>query len=72
MTDMLIEDVPEEVAAALKMRAARLGMSCGQYVRRLLAQEAAVVPAVSAADFAWFAGWFAGLADPEVMARAWQ
>jgi hypothetical protein len=72
VADILIEDVPEEVAAALEMRAARLGMSPGQYVRRLLAREAAAVTAVGAADFAWFTGCFAGLADPEVMARAWQ
>jgi hypothetical protein len=72
VADLRIEDVPEEVVAALEMCAARLGMSCGRYVRRLLAREAAAVPAVSAADLAWFAGCFAGLAGPVVMARAWQ
>ena len=72
MTDLLIEDVPEDVAAALDARAARLGMSRGQYLRRLLAREAAAGAVVSPADLAWFASSFAGLADPGVMARAWR
>jgi plasmid stability protein len=72
MTDVLIEGVPEEVAAALDARAARLGMSRSEYIRRLLAREAAAGPEVSPADLAWFAGFFASLADSEVMARAWQ
>lgn len=72
MADILIENVPEEVAVALERRAARLGMSCGQYVRRLLAREAAAVSEVSAADLASFTGRFADLADPAVMDRAWQ
>jgi hypothetical protein len=72
MTDVLIEGVPEEVAAVLDARAARLGMSRSEYIHRLLAREAEVGPEVSPADLAWFAGSFAGLAEPEVMARAWQ
>ncbi len=72
MADILIEDLPKEVAAALEMRAARVGMSIDQYVRRLLVRDTAPHPAVGAADIAWFAGCFADLADPEVMARAWQ
>jgi hypothetical protein len=72
MADVLIEEVPEEVAAALDARAARLGISRGQYLRRLLAREAAAGPAVSLADLDWFARCFAGLTDPEVTAQAWQ
>jgi hypothetical protein len=72
MADVLIEGVPEDVAAALDARAARLGMSRGQYIRRVLAREAAAGSAVSLADLAWFAGCFADLANPEVVARAWR
>jgi hypothetical protein len=72
MADVLIEGVPEEVAAALDARAARLGISRGQYICRLLAREAAAGSAVTPADLAWFTSRFADLADPEVMSRAWQ
>ena len=71
MADMLIEGVPEEVVAVVDARAARLGMSRGLYLRRLLAGDA-VGSAVGPTDLDWFAGTFAGLADSEVMARAWQ
>ena len=72
MTDMLIRDVPEEVIAALDARAARLGLSRSEYVRRRLAQDAAAPgSAVRAEDLARFAGTFADLADPDVMSRAW-
>jgi hypothetical protein len=69
---VLIEGVPEEIAAALEASAARPGMSRGQYILRVLAREAAVGPAVSPADLARFTGCFAGPADPDLMARAWQ
>jgi len=72
MEDVLIEDVPEDVAAALDARAARLGMSRSQYIRRLLAREAAACSAVSSADLSWFASRFAGLGDPDIVARAWR
>jgi plasmid stability protein len=72
MTDVLIRDVPDEVVAALDARAARLGLSRSEYVRRRLAQDAALrEPAVSVADLAGFTNLFSDLADPDVMSRAW-
>jgi plasmid stability protein len=73
MTDVLIRDVPDEVVAALDAQAARLGLSRSEYVRRRLAQDAALrEPAVSVADLARFADLFGDLADPDVMSRAWE
>jgi plasmid stability protein len=72
MTDVLIRDVPDEVVAALDAHAARLGLSRSEYVRRRLAQDAALrEPAVSVADLARFTDLFSDLADPDVMSRAW-
>jgi Ribbon-helix-helix protein, copG family len=72
MTDMLIRDVPEEVIAVLDAHAARLGLSRSEYVRRRLAQDAAVPgSAVSVEDLARFADIFGDLADPDVMSQAW-
>jgi hypothetical protein len=73
MTDMLIRDVPDDVIAALEAHARRLGLSCTEYVRRKLAQEAAVTDSsVSTTDLARFADTFSDLADPDVMSQAWQ
>jgi plasmid stability protein len=73
MADMLIRDVPDDVVAALDARASRMGLSCSEYVRRLLARGAAMAsPTVTTADLARFADVFAGLDDPDVMPRAWR
>jgi plasmid stability protein len=73
MTDVLIRDVPDDVIAALDTRARRLGLSRTEYVRRKLAQDAAVPEStVSTADLARFASTFSDLADPDVMSQAWQ
>ena len=73
MADMLIPDVPDDVVAALEARARRLGLSRSEYVRRRLAQDAAVNDShVSAGDLACFARTFSDLADPDVMSQAWQ
>lgn len=73
VTDVLVRDVPEDVVAALDARAARLGLSRSQYLRRRLAQEAvSTAQPVTAADLTEFAATFADLADPEVMKGAWQ
>jgi plasmid stability protein len=72
MADVVIRDIPDEVVAALDVRAARLGMSRSEYVRRLLAWDAAASCSVSLADLTRFAEGFTALADPDVMARAWQ
>jgi hypothetical protein len=42
MTGMLIRGVPDDVVAALEAHARRLGLSRTEYVRRRLAQDAAV------------------------------
>jgi hypothetical protein len=73
MTDMLIRDVPDEVVAAVDAHASRLGLSRSEYVRRRLAQDAAVQEsAVTVDDLAKFTDTFGDLADPDVMSRAWQ
>jgi plasmid stability protein len=73
MADVLVRDVPDHVVAALDAHAARLGLSRSEYVRRRLAQDAAVSgSAVSVDDLARFAEVFADLADPDVTAQAWQ
>jgi hypothetical protein len=73
MADMLIRDVPDDVIAALDAHARRLGLSRTEYVRRRLAQDAAVSDSlVSIGDLARFARTFGDLADPDVMSRAWQ
>jgi Ribbon-helix-helix protein, copG family len=73
MTDMLIRDVPDDVVAAVDAHAARLGLSRSEYVRRRLAQDAAVPgSAVTVQDLARFAEVFGDLDDPNVMSRAWE
>jgi hypothetical protein len=73
MADMLIRDVPDDVVAVLEARARRLGLSRSEYVRRRLAQDAAVADSpVSAGDLARFAESFSDLADPDVMSQAWE
>ncbi len=73
MTDILIRDVPDEVIAALDAHARRLGLSRSEYVRRRLAQDAAVSGSpVSTGDLARFAATFGDLADADVMSQAWQ
>jgi hypothetical protein len=73
MTDMLIRDVPDDIITALDAHARRLGLSRSEYVRRKLAQDAAVSDSpVSIADLARFAATFTDLADPDVMSQAWQ
>jgi hypothetical protein len=64
---ILIRDVPGDVVAALEAHARRLGLSRTEYVRRRLAQDAAVSDSpVSAGDRARFGDTFSDLADPEV------
>lgn len=73
MTDVLIRDVPDDVIAALDSRASRLGISRTEYVRRRLAQDAAISEsAVSVRDLQLFARTFSDLADPDVISQAWR
>jgi hypothetical protein len=73
MTDVLIRDVPDDVIAALDSHASRLGISRTEYVRRRLAQDAAMSEsAVSVRDLQRFTRTFGDLADPDVMSQAWR
>ena len=73
MVDLLIRDVPDDVVAAIDARAKRLGLSRTEFLRRQLTQAAARSGGrVSAGDLHAFAKSFSDLADPDVMARAWQ
>ena len=73
MTDVLVRDVPDDVVAAVDARAARLGLSRSEYLRRRLAQELApTAEAVGVEHLDAFAQTFADLADPEVMTGAWK
>ena len=73
MSDLLIRDVPDEVLAAIDARASRLGVSRTEYLRRRLAQDAAVGEGtVGVDDLAGFQVTFADLADTSVMDRAWR
>ena len=72
MSDVLIRDIPDDVLTAIDARAAKLGLSRTQYLRRRLAQDAATAPiTVTASDLRGFGVDFADLADPEAMAEAW-
>ena len=73
MADVLIRDVPDEVVAALDAHAGRLGLSRSEYLRRRLAQDAAISGSrVTVGDLERFAEVFSDLADPDVMTRAWR
>jgi hypothetical protein len=73
MSDVLIRDVPDDVLAGLDARAAELGLSRVEYIRRRLAQDALAtrVP-VTRDDLHRFGQAVAGLADHELMREAWQ
>lgn len=70
MSDVLIRDIPDDVLAALDKRAARLGVSRTEYIRRRLAHDAIDVP-VTVGDLREFAAAFSDLTDPEVRGGAW-
>lgn len=72
MSDVLIRDIPDDVLAAIDVKAALLGISRVEYVRRRLAQDASLTPvAVTADDLQRFSDTYADLADSRVMAEAW-
>lgn len=67
------EPLPEDVLAAIDARAAALGLSRSEYLRRRLAAEAAVTATtVTVEDLAELADTFVDVLDPEVMRRAWE
>jgi plasmid stability protein len=72
VSDILIRDIPDEVVAAIDARAAALGLSRNEFLRRRLGHEARRNnPPVDANDLQEFGSLTSDLADPEVMNRAW-
>lgn len=72
VADLLIRDVPDEIVAAIDASAKRLGLSRTEYLRRMLAREAAGSPAhVRVEDLSRFSEIFADLGDPNLMRQAW-
>jgi len=72
VTDILIRDVPDDVVAAIDAKAARVGLSRSEYLRRALAREGSEGSAkVSVEDLSRFAQTFADLGDSDIMGRAW-
>jgi hypothetical protein len=73
MADILIRDVSPDIVAALDAHARRLGLSRTEYVKRLLSQAASrPLNPVTQADLDRFCETVADLADPDVMAKAWE
>lgn len=73
VSDVLIRDVPDDVLAGLDARAAELGLSRVEYIRRRLAQDARA-PRVSVTheDLRRMGRNLAGLAEDDLMNQAWQ
>ena len=72
MKDILIRDVPADVIAVLDAKAARLGLSRTEYLRRRLVEDASGQAETTAAELRVFGDEFADLADPTVMDAAWR
>ena len=72
MGDILLRGLPDDVVGGLDRRAARLGLSRAELIRRELTAVAAVATSdVSVADLVRCGEVFGDLADPEVMDAAW-
>lgn len=71
MTDLLIRNVPDDVLAAIDARAAKLGISRTEYLKRKLAQEHSASGTVSIEDLRSFSVAVADLADEALMDDAW-
>jgi hypothetical protein len=72
MADALIRGVPAEVLSAIDVKAARLGLSRSEYLRRQLVRAAAGSDdPVTAESLRRFSERLADLADADVMGRAW-
>lgn len=72
MTDVLIRNVPDEDLARIDDRAARLGLSRGEYLRRQIARDAARGSEVlTPGDLKRFSERAKDLCDDEVMRAAW-
>lgn len=72
MSDILIRNIPDDVLAGLDARAAELGLSRVEYIRRRLAQDARTTRVrVTSDDLRRLGQVAAGLADEELMREAW-
>lgn len=72
MSDVLISDVPDDVLAILDSRAANLGLSRNEYLRRRLSQDAGRAEgSVTVEDLRRFSRRFGDLADPDTLGPAW-
>lgn len=72
MTDVLIRGVAEDDLARIDERAARLGLSRGEYLRRCIAREAArETRSLTVADLQRAAALSRDLLDDDVMCDAW-
>jgi hypothetical protein len=72
VADLLIRDVPDDVVAAIDLKAQRVGLSRTEYVRRALARERGESSGeVTVTDLKRFASTFADLDDADVIRRAW-
>jgi hypothetical protein len=73
VSDVLIRDIPDDVLAGLDARAAELGLSRVEYIRRRLAQDARTMRVrVTGDDLSRLGQAVAGLADEELMREAWR
>lgn len=72
MTDLLIRDVPEDDLRRIDEKAARLGLSRNEYLRRQIGQDAARVDVqFTVADLERAAELSQDLLDEQVMRGAW-
>ena len=72
MTDLLSRNVPAEDVAGLDARAAKLGLSRADYLRRLVRQaSAAGTEPVTPDSLSRMADAISDLKDPEIMRNAW-
>jgi hypothetical protein len=71
MADVLLRDVPDETLVALDARAARLGISRAEYLRRVVAQAATPLGSCTVEDLRRTGEVFQDLGDPDAMKGAW-
>ena len=73
MADLLIRDLAPEVMMALEKKAALLGLSRVEYVRRMLAQEVRIgTESVTEKHLASLLELLPDLSDKEIMENAWR
>jgi predicted nucleic acid-binding protein len=71
MPDILLRDVPEATVAEIDRRAADLGLSRAEYLRRWVDKEMRPTQPVTAEDLRRVGHLARDLANPEVMREAW-